>query len=99
MWVLRGRCGFRALQRVESLDASDVTLDGALRGEGVVSSRMSVVSVAAFDWSLLGVHSDYVVHVRPDILYEIDGPMFRHGLQGSHWQRILVPSRRVDRAG
>ena len=52
---------------------------------------------AAFDRLLLGVHPDYVIHVRPDILYEIDGPMLKHGLQGLQGQRILVPSRRVER--
>ena len=44
--------------------------------------------------SFLGVHPDYLIHVRPDIFYEIDGPMLRHGLQG---QRIVVPNRRLDR--
>ena len=52
---------------------------------------------AAFDRLLLGVHPDYVIDVRPDILYEIDGPMLRHGLQGLQGQRILVPSRVGDR--
>ena len=52
---------------------------------------------AAFDRLLLGVHLDYVIHVRPDILYEIDDPMLRHGLRGSQGHRILVPSRRVKR--
>ena len=41
-----------------------------------------------------GVHPSYVIHVRRDILEEVDGPMLRHGLQG---QRIHVPSRRVER--
>ena len=51
----------------------------------------------AFDRLLLGVHPSYVIHVRRDILEEVDGPMLRHGLQGLQGQRILVPSRRVDR--
>ena len=38
-----------------------------------------------------------MIHVRPDILYEIDGPMLRHGLQGLQGQRIMVPSRKVER--
>ena len=51
-----------------------------------------------FSWRLLlGVHPAYVIHVRPDILYEIHGPMLRHGLQGLEGQRILVPSRVGDR--
>ena len=52
---------------------------------------------AAFGRSLLGVHPSYVIHVRRDILEEVDGPMLRHGLQGLEGQRILVPSRRVER--
>ena len=50
--------------------------------------------VWGFGGLFLGVHPDYVIHMRRDILDEVDGPMLRHGLQG---QRILVPSKRVDR--
>ena len=46
-----------------------------------------------------GVRPDYVIHVRPDILYEIDGPMLRHGLQGLQGQRIVVPSQAGGSAG
>ena len=64
-----------------------------------MSNGMSLCRLrhAAFDRLILGVRPDYVVHVRPDILYEIDGPMLRHGLQGLEGQRIVVPSRRVNR--
>ncbi len=51
----------------------------------------------AFDRLLLGVHPSYVIHVRRNILEEVDGPMLRHGLQGLEGQRIHVPSRRVER--
>ena len=52
---------------------------------------------AAFDRLLLGVQPDYIIRVRADVLEEVDGPMLRHGLQGLQGQRIVVPSRRVDR--
>ena len=52
---------------------------------------------AAFDRLLLGVHPSYVIHVRRDILEEVDGPMLRHGLQGLEGQRIVVPRRVVER--
>ena len=55
---------------------------------------MSVARCGVRPVAVLGVHPDYVIHVRPDILYEIDGPMLRQGLEG---QRIVVPSRRVER--
>ena len=81
------------------LDAAHITPDSALLGEPVVSNGMSLCRLhhAAFDRLLLGVHPDYVIHVRRDILGEVDGPMLRHGLQGLEGQRIVVPSRRVER--
>ena len=95
----RNQCTFCALQHVELLDAAHITPDSALHGEPVVSNGMSLCRLhhAAFDRLLLGVHPDYVIHVRPDILHEIDGPMLKHGLQGLQGQRILVPTRRVQR--
>ena len=81
------------------IDAAHITPDSALLGEPVVSNGMSLCRLhhAAFDRLLLGVHPDYVIHVRRDILGEVDGPMLRHGLQGLEGQRIVVPSRRVER--
>ena len=95
----RNQCAFCALQHVELLDAAHITPDSALHGEPVVSNGMSLCRLhhAAFDRLLLGVHPDYLIHVRADILYEIDGPMLRHGLHGLQGQRIVVPSRVVDR--
>ena len=37
-----------------------------------------------------------MIHVRRDVLEEVDGQMLRHGLQGLQGQRIHVPSRRVE---
>ena len=81
-WVLRAyrrRCAFCALQRVELSDAADVTPDGAVHGEPVGSGGMLVCWLhhAAFGRLILGVRPDYLIHVRADILHEIDGPMRR----------------------
>ena len=46
-------------------------------------------------WQFARVGPDYHVEIRRDVLEEEDGPMLRHGLQGLHGQRILVP-RRAD---
>ena len=93
------RCAFCSLRHEELLDAAHIIPDSELHGEPVVSNGMSLCRLhhAAFDRLLLGVHPDYVIHVRPDILYEIDGPMLRHGLQGLQGQRIMVPRRRAER--
>ncbi len=52
---------------------------------------------AAFDRFKLGVHPSYVIRVRRDISV-VDGSMLRRGLQGLEGQRIVVPSRRVERS-
>ena len=93
------RCAFCDLRHKQLLEAAHITADSDPLGEPVVSNGMSLCRLhhAAFDRLLLGVHPSYVIHVRPDILYEIDGPMLKHGLQGLEGQRIVVPSRRVER--
>lgn len=93
------QCAFCNLRHGELLDAAHIIPDSELRGEPMVSNGMSLCRLhhAAFDRLLLGVHPSYVIHVRRDILEEVDGPMLKHGLQGLEGQSILVPSRRMER--
>ena len=55
----RRKCAFCALQRVELLDAADVTPDDALRGEGVVNGGMSLCRLrfegGAVGWGAFGL--------------------------------------------
>ena len=48
---------------------------------------------AAFDSFILSVSPDYIVQVRADVLVEEDGPLLRHGLQGLHNTRLVLPAR------
>jgi len=48
---------------------------------------------AAFDKNILGIRPNYSVLIRSDILKEEDGPMLKHGLQGMHGQKIILPGR------
>jgi putative restriction endonuclease len=40
---------------------------------------------------------DCGLHVRRDILEELDGPMLRHGLQDLHGGTLILPRRVADR--
>lgn len=51
---------------------------------------------AAYDRGIIGVRPDYVVHVREDVLLEVDGPMLRHGIQDVHGWRLELPKRLAD---
>lgn len=59
---------------------------------------MCKIHHAAFDGNFLGVHPDFVVHVRHDLLEEVDGPMLKHGLQALHGRKLMkLPLQRKER--
>ena len=49
---------------------------------------------AAFDRFFIGIRPDYIIEVRRDVLQEEDGPMLRHGLQGMHNSRLIIPRQK-----
>ena len=48
---------------------------------------------SAYDTQIIGVDPDSVVHVRADVLREIDGPMLLHGIQAVEGTRLILPRR------
>lgn len=92
------RCAFCRLRQEPLLDAAHIVADKDPTGDPVVPNGLSLCKIhhAAFDQMFLGVTPRGVIHVRPDLLREEDGPMLRHGLQGLHEQRIHRPRRVAD---
>lgn len=43
------------------------------------------------DANIIGIDPDAIVHVREDILVEVDGPMLKHGLQAMAGSRLVLP--------
>ncbi|WP_267898115.1 HNH endonuclease [Spongiactinospora gelatinilytica] len=72
--------------------------DSEDRGVAAVSNGLSLCKIhhAAYDQHLIGIRSDYVIEVRPDILHEVDGPMLKHGIQEMHGGTLNLPPRRAD---
>lgn len=94
------RCTVCNLGHGELLDAAHIIADGKPSGEPVVPNGMAMCKIhhAAFDAEILGVRPDLSLHVRQDVLDEIDGPMLRHGLQDMHNRKLMkLPSRRAAR--
>jgi len=91
------RCTVCHLHHAELLDAAHIIADGRPHGDPVVPNGLSLCKIhhAAFDSNIMGVRPNLTVHIRQDILDEIDGPMLRHGLQGMHNRRLLVPHARA----
>ena len=91
-------CAICRLKHVDLLDAAHILSD-AEGGQPVVSNGLSLCKIhhAAYDRGILGVRSDYVVQVRPDVLLEVDGPMLKHGIQAVHDARLVLPAKLAER--
>ena len=89
------QCALCRLRHRELLDAAHIIPDNEPGGEPVVTNGISLCKLhhAAFDKFFLGIRPDGIVIVRHDVLLESDGPMLRHGLQGLHNKKILIPRR------
>jgi putative restriction endonuclease len=95
----KGTCTLCRLHHRELLGAAHIIPDSQPGGDPVVPNGLSLCKIhhAAYDLDILGISPDYVVHVRRDILEEVDGPMLTHGLQGLDRGRLLLPGRHADR--
>jgi putative restriction endonuclease len=98
----RQTCAVCRLRHDELLDAAHILPDTHPKGEPVIPNGLSLCKLhhAAFDRNIIGIRPDLVIEVSMKVLREIDGPMLRHGLQGFHEQRLIVPrhlSERPDR--
>lgn len=91
----RDQCAMCRLRHAELLDAAHILPDKDERGRPEVPNGLSLCRIhhRAYDVDILGVDPNYHIHIRRDVLEEIDGPMLRHGLQELHGERIQVPRR------
>jgi putative restriction endonuclease len=51
---------------------------------------------AAYDRNLLGIDSNYQVHLKEKLLFESDGPMLKHGLQDMHGVTLSLPRSKTQ---
>ncbi|MEP9362059.1 HNH endonuclease [Nocardioides sp. CN2-186] len=95
-----GRCAICKIRHAELLDAAHIIADGKPDGDPVVPNGLSLCKIhhAAFDSSILGIRPDLTLHVRQDILEEVDGWMLKGGIQGVHDTSLaVVPEVRAAR--
>lgn len=95
-----GKCSICRLKHTELLDAAHIIGDNQPNGQPVVPNGISLCKIhhAAFDHKILGIRPDLSIHVREDILEEVDGWMLKGGIQGVHNKRLeVVPTRATAR--
>lgn len=95
-----GRCAICKIRHAELLDAAHIIEDGKPHGQPVVPNGLSLCKIhhAAFDSKIIGIRPDLSIHVRQDILEEVDGWMLKGGIQGVHDTKLAVmPTVRAAR--
>lgn len=93
------QCAMCSLRQEKLLDAAHIIRDREEHGRPEVPNGLSLCRIhhRAYDVNIVGVDPDYQIHVRDDVLNEIDGPMLKHGLQELHGGTIIAPRRKDDR--
>lgn len=91
----RRQCAMCRLRHTPLLDAAHILPDRDERSLPEIPNGLALCRIhhGAYDVGIIGVDPDYLIHVRPDVLAEHDGPMLRYGLQEMEGGRIQVPSR------
>lgn len=100
MHAYGSRCSICRLGHEQLLDAAHIIPDHESAGTAETKNGLSLCKIhhAAFDGNIIGIDPDLVVHVREDILLEVDGPMLQHGIKdmdGKHL--VVVPRKPIDR--
>lgn len=92
------QCCLCKLNHSELLDASHIVPDTEPQGDPIVPNGLTLCKIhhTAFDVNIIGISPDYTIHIREDILHEIDGPMLKYGIQELNNRSIILPSRKQD---
>ncbi len=87
------RCAICQLRHGRLLDAAHITPDNDENSSTSVTNGLSLCKIhhASYDINIIGISPDYRVHVREDILEEVDGPMLLHGIKEMDNRIIWVP--------
>jgi len=98
MRAYRESCAVCRLRQPALLDAAHI-VSFSDDGPSTVDNGLSLCKIhhAPYDHNILGVSPDAKLHLRQDLLDEIDGPMLRHGLQEVHGTSLVMPRRPADR--
>lgn len=93
------RCSICQIRHGSLLDAAHITADGDETSSTSVTNGLSLCKIhhAAYDTHILGIDAEYRVHIRTDILDEVDGPMLQHGIKEMDNRALWLPRRHEER--
>jgi len=93
------KCAICRLGHGRLLDAAHIIPDSDESSSTSVKNGLSLCKIhhTAYDINIVGIDPEYTIHVRHDILEEIDGPMLEHGIKEMHKGKLWVPSAPGDK--
>ena len=91
----QNRCSICMLNHGKLLEAAHIIPDSDERSTTKVNNGISLCKIhhAAYDSQFLGISPDYTVHIRTDLLEEVDGPMLKHGFQEMNQRSLYLPMK------
>lgn len=89
------RCAVCNLQMGALLEGAHITPDSDPNSSTKVNNGISLCTIhhSAYDAALLGIDTDFSIHIRADVMQESDGPMLKYGLQEMHRRDLILPSQ------
>lgn len=89
------RCAVCNLQMGALLEGAHITPDSDPNSSTKVNNGISLCTIhhSAYDAVLLGIDTDFSIHIRADVMQESDGPMLKYGLQEMHGKDLILPSQ------
>lgn len=89
------RCAVCNLQMGALLEGAHITPDSDPNSSTKVNNGICLCKIhhCAYDATLLGIDTDFSIHIRADVMQESDGPMLKYGLQEMHGKDLILPSQ------
>ena len=89
------RCAVCNLQMGALLEGAHITPDSDPNSSTKVNNGICLCKIhhSAYDATLLGIDTDFSIHIRADVMQESDGPMLKYGLQEMHGKDLILPSQ------
>jgi putative restriction endonuclease len=87
------KCAICRLGHGRLLDAAHIVPDSDENSSTSVTNGLSLCKIhhTAYDINIIGIDSNYTVHIQKDVLSESDGPMLEHGIKEMNLVKLWIP--------
>ncbi len=93
----QNKCAMTGLPTPRLLDAAHIIPDTEANGVAAVQNGIALSKLhhTAYDRHLIGIDSDFKIHVSDEVMAETDGPLLEESIKGLNGRKLTVPSRKA----